>query len=350
MKLIRVIAVLVVLGAVAAAGFHWWPRPKPPAPAAVKAPPAVELERQDLSTDRTMEGTLGYGAARPVTGGGAGIVTWLPQPGAVIRRGHQLYRVDDRPVPLFYGGIPLYRPLTKANTTGRDVRVLADNLEALGYRIGARRQTAVPGASVLTASLIDALKRWQRDLGLKPTGTLAPSDVVVQRGAVRVDSVAVQPGVAANVELMSVTSPAKVITVEAEPADAAGIDRGDRVGVASPDGGAIPAKVTAVGTELKAAEQDSDGPPQLAISVTVDDPAKLKRFDAGPMDVIFPGKKRADALVAPVPALVALSEGGYALQIEGGPLVPVKTGMFAKGMVEVKGEGLAEGVRVVTAG
>jgi multidrug efflux pump subunit AcrA (membrane-fusion protein) len=50
--------------------------------------------------------------------------------------------------------------------------------------------------------------------------------------------------------------------------------------------------------------------------------------------------------------LLALGEGGYALQVaEGGKtrLVGVRTGMFAGDLVEVTGPGLTAGMRVVRA-
>lgn len=50
----------------------------------------------------------------------------------------------------------------------------------------------------------------------------------------------------------------------------------------------------------------------------------------------------------PVGALLAVLEGGYAVQIAGGPVVPVRTGLFADGLVEVTGPAIAEGVTVVT--
>lgn len=53
-------------------------------------------------------------------------------------------------------------------------------------------------------------------------------------------------------------------------------------------------------------------------------------------------------LTAPVGALVALSEGGYAVQLAAGGLVAVKTGMFANGWVEISGAGLSAGTEVVT--
>ncbi|MGI9121181.1 MAG: hypothetical protein ACR2G7_13870 [Acidimicrobiales bacterium] len=52
----------------------------------------------------------------------------------------------------------------------------------------------------------------------------------------------------------------------------------------------------------------------------------------------------------PRQALVALAEGGYGLEVADGAArryVRVETGLFAEGMVEVSGDGLAEGMRVV---
>src|SRR5690349_9732869 len=83
-------AVLAVLAAGASAVVLWPGRrttqAPPPAAPAVRTTPVA---RQDLSTSLSLTGTLGFGAPRPVTGRGPGIVTWLPQPGRVIRRGEQ---------------------------------------------------------------------------------------------------------------------------------------------------------------------------------------------------------------------------------------------------------------------
>jgi hypothetical protein len=375
---IAFVAVLLVLGAGAAAVALWPGRRGTETPAA--AGPAVQstpVVKQDLTTSLSLSGTLGFGAPRPVTGRGQGIVTWLPQPGAVIRRGQQVYRVDDRPVPLLYGGMPLFRTLRERNTVGRDVRIVADNLRALGYAVGRQPRagervfvqpapaaappapgtpppapTAVRvrrGEGTLTGSLITAIKRWQRDLGLPVTGAIGAADVVVQVAAVRVNAVAVQPGADAAAQLMSVTPTAKVISVPASPNEGAGIEAGEKVTVELPDGRTVPGKVTAVGTQVAPAESGpADGPAQLTVTVTVDDPKAVQRIDAAEVSVSFPGETRKGVLAVPVTALLALSEGGYAVQIAGGGLVAVETGMFAKGLVEVKGTGLAEGTAVVT--
>jgi peptidoglycan hydrolase-like protein with peptidoglycan-binding domain len=314
------------------------------------APATVKLERRDLSTTTTLPGTIGYGAAHPLTGHLDATVTWLPPVGATIKRGQQLYRADDRPVPLFYGSLPLYRPITGPDLVGRDVQIIADNLEALGYPIG--RQPA-PGAhigkvevrdgdGVLTTALIGAIKRWQTKAGLPVTGQVAVGDIEVQAGAVRVDSVAVQPGSPANAPLLSVTSTRKVITVPADLEAAATIERGDKVTAVLPDGRTAKAHVTSVGRDL-ATSEDS---PKLAVTVTVDDTTAIARLDSADVKVDFAGRTVKGVLAAPIEALVALTEGGYAVQGPAG-LVAVRTGMFADGWVQITGAGLTAGTEVV---
>lgn len=70
-----------------------------------------------------MDGTLGYGDAT-VLSGPQGTVTWVPQVGAVIERGQTVAEVDAEKVPLLYGTVPLWRPLSGAVAKGPDVRVL----------------------------------------------------------------------------------------------------------------------------------------------------------------------------------------------------------------------------------
>ena len=376
------VAVFAVLAVLAVAGIAWAGRnaaPSKPADQRIAVQTAA-LVTMDMSNTRSLPGTLGYGAARALKGGRSGIVTWLPAPGKAAKRGEQLYRVDDRPVPLFYGGIPLFRTLTERNTVGRDVRLVADNLTALGYSVGRqpntgeRVQQTVPAAApapssssspapattrsvtvhrgegVLTAALQAAVKRWQADLQLPVTGTIGPGDVAVQTGAVRVDSVSAQPGDSADGPLMSVTPTAKVVTVLATLSDAGTIDQGDRVTVELPDKSAA-GRVVAVGTALKTPDGDPGGAtsePKITVTVTVDSPAAVAKLDSADVQVDFAAETHKGVLVAPVGALLALSEGGYAVQVEGRGLVAVETGIFAKGLVEISGDGLAAGDRVVT--
>jgi hypothetical protein len=382
-------------------GAFFWLQPRSGAqtsPVATEAAATAKLERRDLSTSKTISGTIGYGDPRAVEGHKEATVTWLPAPGANVKRGQQLYRADDRPVPLFYGGMPLYRSIEGKGLVGRDVEIVADNLAELGYSLGYRPRagtwvtppaassaqakseappkspaepdssaspdaaapptSAAPppapvkikkGEGVLTAGMITAIKKWQRDLGMPETGTIAVGDVEILSGAVRVESVAVQPGAPANGPLMSVTPTRKVITVAAGMSEAASIERGAAVTVVLPDEKEIPARVLSVGRTLAAPEGTiGDGVPQLTVLVTVDDPAAIAKIDSAEVSVSFAGKAREDVLAAPVEALIALAEGGYAVQTPSG-LVAVTTGMFAQGWVEITGDGLAEGTDVVVA-
>jgi hypothetical protein len=405
-KTVRIlVVVLVALGALAGAAVAWAGRPGGGAKPAEQpvAVDTVAIVRTDMSTDQSLPGRLGYGTARPVKGAKVGIVTGLPAPGTSIARGRQLYRVDDRPVPLFYGRMPLFRTLGEVNTVGRDVQIVAANLQALGYPIGdqprtgqtvvitrpappatpeARSESAAEarsgagaepgkdaaadpdneagaatrttrvvvgkGEDVLTRSMIKAIKRWQRDTGLPVTGKIEVGDLLVLTGPVRVDALDAQLGDPAQAPLMSVTPTAKVITVQAEAEQAGGIGKGDKVTVALPDGSPLPGKVTAVGTALRAEDSGENAPPKLTVTVAVDDPRKIARLDSADVEVGFAAETHEGVLAVPVGALVALSEGGYAVQRADAGLVAVDTGMFAKGLVEITGAGLDEGMTVVT--
>ncbi|GIH21769.1 peptidoglycan-binding protein [Acrocarpospora phusangensis] len=333
------------------------PEPPPPAKASVAT---TEVVRTDLSDTRTLPGTLGYGAARPVRGAGEGLVTRLPKTGAAVRRGTPLYWVNDRPVPAFFGATPLFRRLDKIGLRGRDVTMVADNLTALGYDIGPRSSPAarvsrvsrvsrakpLPG-DVLTAGLRAALKRWQLDFGLKPTGTLDLGQVAVLPGPVRVGSIQARLGDPAAGDLITVTRAVKVVTVPVNAVDVGTIRRGMRVTVVLPSGDEIPAKVTAIGAAVT--DGGSDGTvPQVNVTVTPSKGSDVKAVDSARVEVRFTVKAREDVLAVPVGALLALREGGYALQLPGGKLVAAETGMFTRGMVEVSGSGITPGLTVVT--
>lgn len=380
-------AIAVVLAAVTLPAV-WWSRADSGERTAGESVPVAtaEVVRIDMAATESLPGRLGYGAAVAVKGRGDGTVTWLPEPGALVRRGQPLYRVDDEQAPLFYGGLPLYRTLSVRNTVGRDVRVVAENLDALGYPVGRQpdagervRQTrpvvapepsasateggaATPSTSttwatvgkedgVLTSTLIQAIKRWQRDIGHPETGAIEPGDVVVLAGEVRVESVTAAVGDDMGAPLMTVTSTTKMISLSVDAVEAGGVKRGDKVDVILPGDKTVRGKVATVGTEVRAADAEpgaANDPPKLALTVTLDDPKTVAGVDSADVEVHFPAEVRKGVLAVPLGSLVALREGGYAVQLAGGGLVAVEVGMFAKGMVEVTGDGLAEGVSVVT--
>ncbi|WP_432124242.1 hypothetical protein [Streptomyces sp. C10-9-1] len=203
---------------------------------------------------------------------------------------------------------------------------------------------------MLTPSLIAALKRWQQSAGMAPTGVLDAGDVIVTTGPVRVGDVKAQPGDDAAGELLSLTGTEKVVTVPVTAQDSASFQKGQAVTVSLPDGATATGRISAVSTVIQSADsaEGVDAAPKRTVTVQVDDARKLDRIDAAPVQVQFTGQTKQGVLAVPVGALVALSEGGYAVQEPDGRLIKVTTGMFAKGLVEVSGSGLSAGLRVVT--
>jgi hypothetical protein len=436
------------------------------APAAARATVTVAtaiVTRTRLSTTQTLSGTLGYGAAQTLNGGKAGIVTWLPAGGSTVSRGQPLYRVDDEPVPLLYGSTPLYRRLNVAGMVGPDVKMVADNLAALGYDIGyqppvgsvitqastgaappaaplavsakiladqviprpsaamssssggpsqsaspspsaspslsvspsrtpshpapsstvtrpspspttsrsassgssakktasptpsPRHTTPVtatvrPGDAVLTTALIGAIKRWQAAEGLRATGVLGFGDVLVEPGAVRVSGLQAQIGDQATGALMLVATTAKTVTVPIDATNVVSVHQSGRVTITLPDGSTASGTIISIGTSVQSGQVTSDGQPQQTVTVAPTDPASVAGLTSAPVQVTLAGQTANGVLAVPVVALLALSGGGYALELPGGRLIPVQTGLFAQGLVQVSGQGIMAGLRVVTSG
>ena len=112
-----------------------WPGAGAPATAATAVPVGTAaVTRTDVASEQDVAGTLGFrGSYRVVNELPAGIVTALPAPGRVVRRGQVLCPVAGQPVLLFYGPVPAWRAFWPGLTPGPDVRELQRNLIALGF-------------------------------------------------------------------------------------------------------------------------------------------------------------------------------------------------------------------------
>ncbi|RSM41453.1 peptidoglycan-binding protein [Amycolatopsis balhimycina DSM 5908] len=345
--LVPALAALLVTGAGGVLVYSRLAEPPPAPPAAAPAAAdTVEVRKTDLSTSVTVSGTIGYGQPVTFTGRRAGTLTWLPAPGTVIGAGKKLYTVDAKPVPLLLGSTPLYRKLDVTVTPGPDVRELLTNLRAFGYRVDAKGDKFTPDTEA-------ALKRWQKANGMDETGFLDVGDAVVLPSAVRIDALKAQPGASAAAELFGYTGVGKSVTAQIDPAqlDVAAAKPGAKVTLVLPGG----AQTTGVVTTLAPAPQGQGtetGTPKQIATITIDDQNAAASMDSGQVQVKLPGQSRTGVLAVPVTALLALGEGGYAVQVAergGTRLVAVRTGMFAGDLVEVSGTGLTEGLRVVRA-
>jgi peptidoglycan hydrolase-like protein with peptidoglycan-binding domain len=298
------------------------------------------VERRDLVERESADGTLGYGDAHDISaagsggssGSGSGAVTWLPTPGAVVQHGETLFRVNERPVVLFVGSVPIYRSLSSGVDDGEDVRVLEENLAALGFSSGLRIDEHFDGATAA------AVRRWQAALGVKQTGTVSPSDVVVQSGPVRVAELKTSVDAAASGPVMSVTGTGRLVTVRLDAAKQSLAKAGDKAQVELPDGNVVDATVYGVGSV--ATKQSGEDSPRVNVTLVLDDPSKAGTLDEAPVTVDFTKSTAKNVLTVPVQALLA-HRGGYAVEVIAGSrrhTVPVQVGTFADSYVAVQGD------------
>lgn len=340
------------------------------ADAQASGPAATEtVVRTTIAETEAFDGTLTHGepftvriAGAAATGEasassttGSGTITRLAGAGTEVGRGTELYRVDEQPTVALIGDIPMYRDL-RSGDTGPDVRQLERNLTRLGYG----------GFTVdneFTSSTADAVYRWQQDLGADATGAVLATDIVFVPAGGRVDTVHVGVGdrVQAGAEVLGLTGAADVASLEVEVGDRDLFAVGTTVTVVLADGEEARGEVTrsdvvAVEAEGAAGGSASAAPGDDAITeVEVTLKADVDEgFVGSPVDVVVDIETRENVLVVPVTALLALAEGGYGLEVVGTDgtttIVDVDAGIFADGLVEVSGAGIAEGTVVGVAG
>ena len=305
----------------------------------------VAVERRDLVEREEVDGTLGYGDTREIASPRQGTVTGLPAAGAVIERGGSLFEVDGRGVPLFYGVKPMWRPLGSAVDDGPDIQQLEENLAALGF---------APADMTIDAEwdsdTTRAVRNWQDALGVDDTGIVAMTDLVFQPGAVRVADALVDVGASASGPLIEATTTEQLVSIRLDASARDLVAVGDAVQVELPDGSVVPGAVTFLGAVATAGDAASgDTTARIDMQVTLDSTADTAALDEAPVDVQLTRESATGVLAVPVRALLALAEGGYALEVVDGAttnLVGVEVGAFADGYVEVTGD-IAEGDEVV---
>lgn len=307
------------------------------------------VTRRDLAETDTFDGTLGYANERTVVNQRQGTITDLAEEGSVVRRGQALYSVDGRPVTVMYGTVPAYRTLSSGVENGDDVRQLEWNLVALGY--DPDREIAIDDD--FDWATREAVERWQEDLGQGEEGVVELGEIVFLPGKQRVGEhrtsvgLSTQPGA----EVATTATTTQVVTVQLDASRQELVDEGDPVEVELPGGSRVSATVAKVG-KVAESEVGQDGTPSdPTIEVTIALAGRTSTdLDQAPVDVEITRELEENVLAVPVTALLALAGGGYGVELsEGGAtrLVGVETGVYADGYVQVSGDGIVEGARVV---
>ncbi len=149
------------------------PATNPPLPPATSA-----ITRTTLVDTKKVSGTLGYGDLTPISATLPGTLTWIAPVGWTVKRGEPLFKVNERPVVVLYGSVPLYRTL-RDGAEGANVQQFEKNLAELGY-------TGFTVDATYTSDTAAAVRTWQADLGLPETGTVELGQVVFTPGDVQI--------------------------------------------------------------------------------------------------------------------------------------------------------------------
>jgi hypothetical protein len=396
-KLVAAGAVVVVAaGAVAVAVINPFGG-STPAGHSLGATGLAPVAERPLSSQTTVPGTLGYagnynivvpsagsGQSSPSGQGAAGTApgstgssgsgqsggtfTWLPGIGRVVPDGHRLYSLSGSPVMLLYGSTPAYRSLS-LGMSGADVGDLNADLVAIGY---ATKAELNPKSSYFSAATVTALEKLQAKLDLPQTGTLPLGQAVFLPRAARVTSVSAtlgapdQPGA----QVLQATSTKRQVVAQLDATQQADVKKGDQVTITLPSNQTTLGVVTSVGTVATAPSSGSGSGPgsssggssnsgssgtsaTIQANIKPTDPAATGNLDQAPVQVTITTATAKHALVVPIDALLALPNGGYAVEVTAANgtrrLVPVSLGIFddTDGLVQVFSSRLTPGQNVV---
>jgi hypothetical protein len=311
------------------------------------------MARRVLSSQTSVNGTLGYAGAYTVLCQAHGTITALPAVGQVIREGEVLYRVDGRPVVLLLGSTPAYRTLAEgaqaSDVTGADIAQLNRDLVALGYASSSQLD---PSSDEFGWATKAAIEQLQDHLGVEQTGQLAFGEVVFLPTAARITNVSATIGGQAGGPVLKATSTTRLVIVNLDAAQQSQIKLGDKVAITLPNGQTTPGRVRSVGKVATTPAGGSDSTPTVELDITPTDASATGTLDNAPVQVAIITDTVRDALVVPVNALLALAGGGYAVEVVADGvhrLLPVTVGLFddTDGLVQVSGAGLAAGQHVV---
>lgn len=306
------------------------------------APVTVET----ITDTRSFPGTLGHGDPHTVAAAREGTLTGVPDQGIEVVTGVELFRVDERPVTAMIGDVPMFRDLSRGDS-GADVAQLVANLTALGH-------ADCDTEDEYTACVRDAVRDWQESIGVEVTGLVGRGDVGFVPEGTRVDTIHSKVGdrVSPGSPVLDLAHASQVVALEVE------VRHRDLLGVGSEvdvrfAGGVVSSGVVTSASVVAA--PGGSGPDDTVARIRVTLTTAVDQSLLGsPVEVVVAVDSRTDVLTVPISALLALVGGGHGLEVvnpDGSTnLVPVETGLFAAGRVEVTAEGIAEGTTVVVAG
>lgn len=275
----------------------------------------------------------------------SGTVTDAAGVGDILGHADRLFVVEGTPVTLFVTDVPFYRTLS-TGSIGADVQVLEETMMSLGFDANG----GLVADGTFDDATREALMAWQGSIGAPLDGVLNIGEVMVTENPIRIAATHISVG--ANVQpgttIFTPSTSTSVVSVRLPASDQDLVVIGDSVIVVMPNGDHEPASVTSVGT---IAIRSQEFGTYFEVEVTLNRQGAATGLDEAPVDVDIVEDRAEDVLAVPVAALLALAEGGYAVEIDADSgktrLVRVETGMYAGGSVEITSSELEDGMLVV---
>ena len=282
----------------------------------------VERWQEDLGVEETGQVTLGD-------------VIFIPESAEVLS-------VNVEIGDSVNAGQPIVTISTGDPLAGDDVLQLEEALVALGYE-----GPVVDG--VWDGGTKDAVLEWQAASGLEEDGVVDLGEIVFLSSTVRVNEVLASVGssVNAGTPVLGISSADQFVTFDLPAADQGLVVVGQDVIIEMPDGSDAGGTVV----EIDSVATGGQGSATFGVKIVLDDPSVAVGLDEAPVDVEIISDSVSNVVAIPVSALVALAEGGYAVEVDAGNgttrLVAVEPGFYADGLVEVQSDGLSVGDMVV---
>ena len=149
------------------------------------------------------------------------------------------------------------------------------------------------------------------------------------------------PRVGPGTPILTGTTDERVVTVDLAADRTDIVKVGDTVSIELADGSTTPGTIREIGTVAEGGDGRFGNPstPTVTVTIGLDDPAASAAYTNSPVTVHIVRESRADVMAVPVASLLAVLEGGYAVEVVDAVgtthLVGVTTGIFQDGWVEV---------------
>lgn len=312
----------------------------------------ANVVQTDLVEHETFPAVLRFADPGLVTATLGGTVTAIPDAGSSLHLFDSVVEIDGQPILLFPGDRPMWRllalPLDGSELSGADVQQLEENLLVLGYPTLREEEEELPAIGpaddVFDEDTVRLIEDWRADIGLDEGGYVEAGRIMYAGEGFRIARTLTTVGafVAPGTPLFETSATEQEIFLQLPVDKRDLVEIGTPVSVTLPDDAVAGATVTGIGSVVTYVDEEAPG--LIEVNIRLDDPSLGSEFDESPVDVEIVSNEERGVLAVPVNALLALAEGGYALEVQRGEavvLIAVDTGLFVDGLVEVTGEVVA---------